>query len=136
MHQSLEHQSPQFAVDSKFESFSALKHACTRAALLDVYEFVPDKVNHDRYALKCKNRECAWYLYATAFPGTDVWRIRKTIQLILVTASNTLDTATSTKNSFQLKFSPSSVLTRNLLPTLFRIISKNSMASPSLTPKQ
>jgi len=80
MDRCLEHQSPQFAVDSQFESFAALKHACTRAALLDVYEFVPDKVTTDRYTLKCKDKECAWYLYATAFPGTDVWRIRKTIQ--------------------------------------------------------
>ena len=62
MQHHLEHQSPQFAVNSQFESFSALKHACTRAALLDVYEFVPDK-DLDRYILKCKDRECIWYLY-------------------------------------------------------------------------
>ena len=79
MQHQLEHQSPQFAVNSQFESFSALKHACTRAALLDVYEFVPDK-DLDRYILKCKDRECIWYLYASTFPGTDVWRIRKSTQ--------------------------------------------------------
>src|SRR5579859_833197 len=81
MERRLEHQSPQFAVDAQFESFSVLKHACTRAALLDDYEFVPDKVDTDRYTLKCKDKECTWYLYATAFPGTDVWRIRKTVQV-------------------------------------------------------
>jgi hypothetical protein len=80
MEQHLEHKSPQFAVNSQFDSFSALKHACTRAALLDVYEFVPDKVDIDRYILRCRDKECTWYLYATAFPGTDVWRIRKSIQ--------------------------------------------------------
>jgi len=48
---SFEHQSPQFAISSQFESFSALKHACTRTALLNVYEFVPDKVDTDRYTL-------------------------------------------------------------------------------------
>ena len=78
---SFEHQSPQFAISSQFESFSALKHICTRAALLDVYEFVPDKVDTDLYTLKCKAKECIWYLYTTAFPGMDVWQIRKSIQV-------------------------------------------------------
>ena len=78
--QHLEHKSPQFEVNSQFDNFSALKHACTRAALLDVYEFVPDKVDIDRYILKCLDKECTWYLYATAFPGTNVWRIRKSTQ--------------------------------------------------------
>jgi hypothetical protein len=41
MQHSLAHQDPQFAINVKFDSFSALKHACTRAALLDVYKFVP-----------------------------------------------------------------------------------------------
>src|SRR5579859_733634 len=80
MERPLEHQSLQFAVRSQFESFSALKHACASAALLDDFEFVSDKVNTDRYRLKCKDKECTWYLYATAFPDTDVWRIRKTVQ--------------------------------------------------------
>src|SRR5579859_1704329 len=80
MERRLEHQSPQFAVDAQFESFAALKHACTRAALLDDSEFVSDKVDTDRYCLKCKDKECPWYLYATAFPDTDVWRIHKTVQ--------------------------------------------------------
>ena len=44
-----------------------------------MYEFVPDK-DLDRYILKCKDRECIWYLYASTFPGTDVWRIRKSTQ--------------------------------------------------------
>src|SRR5437667_10087186 len=80
MERYLEHQSPQFAVKAQFEIFSALKHACTRAALLDVYEFIPNRVDNDRYTLKCKNKECNWYLYATSFPGTDVWQIRKSVQ--------------------------------------------------------
>src|SRR5437667_9628677 len=49
MQRSFEYQSPQFVVNAKFDSFSALKHACTRAALLDVYEFVPDGVDSERY---------------------------------------------------------------------------------------
>jgi hypothetical protein len=49
------HQDPQFAVNAKFDSLSALKHACTRAALLDVYEFVPERVTPERYTLKCKD---------------------------------------------------------------------------------
>src|SRR5579859_677881 len=56
MDRCLEHQSPQFAVDSQFESFASLKHACTRAALLDVYEFVPDKVDTDRQCSQFFNR--------------------------------------------------------------------------------
>ena len=63
MERHLEHQSPQFAVGSQFESFSALKHACAHAALLDDFEFVPDKVDTDRYRLKCKDKECTWHLY-------------------------------------------------------------------------
>jgi hypothetical protein len=80
MERPLEHQSPQFSLNAQFESFSALKHACTRAALLDIYEFIPDKVDTERYTLRCKHQECAWYLYATPYPDTDVWRVRKTIQ--------------------------------------------------------
>jgi zinc finger SWIM domain-containing protein 3 len=80
MPRSLEQQSPQFAVGSQFDSFAALKYACTRATLLDVYEFVPDKVDSGRYTLNCIDKECTWYLYATAFPDTDVWRIRKSVQ--------------------------------------------------------
>ena len=37
---SFAHKGPQFAVNAKFDNFSVLKHACTRAALLDVYQFV------------------------------------------------------------------------------------------------
>jgi len=58
MQHHLEHQSSQFVVNLQFESFSALKHTYTQAALLDVYEFVPEKDN-DRYILKCKDKECA-----------------------------------------------------------------------------
>jgi hypothetical protein len=28
-----------------------------------------------------QSKRCTWYLYATAFPGTDVWQIRKSIQV-------------------------------------------------------
>ena len=43
MKRSFEHKSPQFEVNATFESFSALKHAYTHAALLDLYEFDPVK---------------------------------------------------------------------------------------------
>jgi hypothetical protein len=80
MNPSFAHQSPQFAVNAKFDSFSALKHACTRAALLDVYEFVPEKVDSKRYTLKCKDKECPWHLHATSIPETDTWHIRTSTQ--------------------------------------------------------
>src|SRR5437762_3832848 len=107
--------------------------------------------------LKCLDKECTWYLYATAFPGTNVWRIRKSTQthschgiqhsghrnvdeenqpkLILATASNTPDTATSMKSLFPPKSSPSFVQTQNLLLRPFRTISKNNTASLSTTTK-
>src|SRR5436309_13868585 len=81
MQRSFEHQSREFAISSQFESFSALKDACTHAALLDVYEFVPDKVDTDRYTLKCKAKECIRYLYATAVHDMDDRQIRKSIQV-------------------------------------------------------
>jgi hypothetical protein len=68
MQRSFAHKDPQFAVKAKFDSFSALKHACTHAALLDDYEFVPTQVNSQRYRLKCKDNTCSWTLYAT---GSD-----------------------------------------------------------------
>src|SRR5579859_248437 len=80
MQRSLEHQSPQFAVNATFESFSALKHACIRAALLDCYEFDPVKVDSGRYTLKCTDKECSWYLHATSVCETDTWKIRMSIQ--------------------------------------------------------
>ena len=57
------------------------------------------------------------------------------LKLIPVMAFNTPGTATSMKSLFPPKSSPSSVQTRNLLPRLFRIISKSSTASPSPAPK-
>jgi len=75
------HQDPQFAVNAKFNSFSALKHSCTRAALIDVYEFVPEKVTPERYTLKCKDKTCSWRLHATTIPETDTWVIRTSIQV-------------------------------------------------------
>ena len=80
MQGSLEHQSPQFAVNTTFESFSALKLACIRAALLDIYEFDPVKVDSGQYTLKCKDKECSWYLHATSVGETDTWKIRTLIQ--------------------------------------------------------
>jgi len=73
MPRSFEQQSPQFEVGSQFESVATLKYACTHAALLDVQEFVPDKV--DTYRCALFDKECCWYLYATSFPDTDMWRI-------------------------------------------------------------
>jgi hypothetical protein len=61
MQRSLEHESPQFAVHATFDSFAALKHARTCAALLDVFEFIPVKVDCERYTIKCKDPECRWY---------------------------------------------------------------------------
>jgi hypothetical protein len=107
---SMEQKSSQFAVNSQFESFSALKHGCTRATLLDVYEFVPDKVSIDRYTLKCQDKEYTWYLYATAFAGIDVWRIRKSTQAYFCH-----NTATLMKSLFPLKSSLSSAQTQTLL---------------------
>ena len=80
MQRSFAHQDPQFAVNAKFESFSALKHACTRAALTDVYEFVPENVKPGRYTLKCKEKTCGWRLHATSIGETDTWQIRTSIQ--------------------------------------------------------
>jgi hypothetical protein len=80
MQHSFEHQATQFAVNAEFESFSAPKHACTRAALLDVYEFVPERVDSERYSLKCKDQDCSWYLHASSIDGTDLWQIQKSIQ--------------------------------------------------------
>src|SRR5947207_13920057 len=56
-------------------------------------------------------------------------------KLILATASNTPDTATSMKSLFPPKSSPSFVQTQNLLPRPFRTISKNNTASLSNTTK-
>lgn len=75
-----EHKSPQFAVNAEFNSFSDMKHACTRAALLDLYEFVPEQVSHTRYRLKCKDKQCSWLFFASTIPGTDVWQVRTSIQ--------------------------------------------------------
>jgi len=80
MQQSLAHQDPQFAVNVKFDSFSALKHMCTRAALLDVYEVVPDRVTSERYTLKCKDKTCFWKLHATTMGETDLWQIQTSSQ--------------------------------------------------------
>ena len=131
MQHHLEHQSPQFAVNSQFESFLDLKHACTRAALLDVYEFVPDK-DLDRYILKCKDKECVWYLYASTFPGTDVWRIRKSTQ-----AHSCHGIQHSGHRNVDEEFISTEILPklRSDPNLLFRIISKSSTASPSPTPK-
>ena len=104
MQRSFEYQSPQFAVNVKFDSFSALKHACTHAALLDVYEFIPDRVDSKHYTLKCKDKECTWHLYASSIPKTDSWPIRTSLRqfkLILVMESITRDTATSMKSLFR-----------------------------------
>jgi len=130
MQHHLEHQSPQFAVNSQFESFLDLKHACTRAALLDVYEFVPDK-DLDRYILKCKDKECVWYLYASTFPGTDVWRIRKSTQ-----AHSCHGIQHSGHRNVDEEFISTEILPklRSDPNLLFRIISKSSTAS-SPTPK-
>jgi len=63
MQRSLEHESRQFAVHATVDGFAALKHACTRAALLDVYKFIPVKVDCERYTIKCTESECLWYLH-------------------------------------------------------------------------
>jgi len=80
MERSLEHKSPQFAVNATFETFSTLKYACTHAALVDSYEFEPVKVDSTRYTLKCRDKECAWNLHATSVSETDTWKIRTSIQ--------------------------------------------------------
>lgn len=91
--QDYEHQSHRFAIGAQFDSFMDLKRACIRAALLDVYEFdtvkVPPpsrrqvdgkQVDSDRYRIRCKNGECAWFLYAMSLDETDVWEVRTTTQ--------------------------------------------------------
>ena len=81
MEHPLEHASSRFAVGAEYDSLSDLKHACKRAAILDIYEFIPVRVNTGRYALKCKSDECPWYLFATPVAkGTTIWRIKKSIQ--------------------------------------------------------
>ena len=56
-----------------------LKYACTRVALLNLYEFDTDL---SRYTLKYKEGR-TWYL-ATPIPGTDVWQIlASTLNLLL-----------------------------------------------------
>src|SRR5436190_17034790 len=68
-------------------------------------------------------------------PARTYGEFKNQLKLIPVMAFNTPDTATLMKSLFPPKSSPSSVQTRNLLPRLFRIISKSSTASPSPTPK-
>ena len=78
MPQSLEQQFLKFAVGSQFKSFAALKYTCIHTALLDVYEFIPDKVDSGCYNLNCINKECIWYLYAGLEIGQaipNVWPI-------------------------------------------------------------
>src|SRR5579859_2052220 len=77
---SFAHQNPQFAVNAKFESFSAIKHTCTRAALMDIYEFIPECINTEHYTLIYKDKTCTWRLHATSIGDTDTWQIRTTIQ--------------------------------------------------------
>ena len=72
MQRPAEHKSPQFAVGAEFNSLTNLKHACKRAAILDIFEFVPEKVDSDRYTLKCKSDACHWYLYASPIAETSV----------------------------------------------------------------
>jgi len=76
MERSFEHKSSQFAVNATFDSFSALKHACNHAVLLDFYEFDPVKVDSERYTIKCKDKECPWYLYATSVSGLSMRNIQ------------------------------------------------------------
>src|SRR5439155_27170769 len=54
MERPLEYASSRFAVEAEYDSLSDLKHACKHAAILDIYEFIPVRVNTSRYALKCK----------------------------------------------------------------------------------
>ena len=51
MERPLEHTSSRFAVGAEYDSLSDLKHACKRAAILDIYEFIPVRVNTSRHAL-------------------------------------------------------------------------------------
>ena len=71
-------------------------------------------------------------LYSPAWTYDE---FKNQFKLIPVMAFNTPGTTTSMKSLFPPKSSPSSIQTQNLLPRLFRIISKSSMASPSPTPK-
>src|SRR5437762_385666 len=71
MSSQVEHKSPKFAVGMEFANLADLKHACKRAAILDVYEFCPERVDPDRYTLKCKSQGCPWYLHATPRPGNE-----------------------------------------------------------------
>ena len=80
MEHSFEAQSPKFAVGAEFDSFAKLKHACQRAALLDVYEFIPERVSSTCYHLKCKSNGCLWHLYASPIDDTTVWRVRTSKQ--------------------------------------------------------
>ena len=75
MEHSLQYEALQFAVNTQFEDFSALKHACTCTALLDIFEFVPDQVTSECYRLVCKDKECSWLLYASIIAGTDFGQI-------------------------------------------------------------
>ena len=68
-------------------------------------------------------------------PARTYGEFENQLKLIPVMAFNTPDTATLMKSLFPPKSSPSSVQTRNLLPRLFRILSKSSTAPPSPIPK-
>ena len=82
MERPLEHASSRFAVGAQYDNLSDVKHACKRATILDIYEFISVRVNTSRYALKCKSDECPWYLFATPVAkGTTIWRIKKLIQM-------------------------------------------------------
>ena len=80
MHSQNEYKSSKFALGVEFDTFVDLKHACIQAAILDVFEFVPEKVDLERYSVNCKSQGCPWHLHATSVSGSTVWRIRKCIQ--------------------------------------------------------
>jgi len=129
MDRSLAHQGSQVAVNAKFDSFSALKHICTRAALLNVYEFVPEKVDSKRYTLKCKDKE-----YPCIF--TQLQSLKRThgkfvhqFKPTLIMESFTKDMPTLMKSLFRQTSSLKSILIPRLSPKPFKIISKTSTVS-------
>lgn len=67
--------------NAEFDTFADLKHDCVRAALLDIFEFIPEKIDSDRYSLKCESQGCSWHLYAVPVFDSTIWRVRMVIQI-------------------------------------------------------
>ena len=108
--------SPSICGQCEIRQFFSSRHTCTRAALLDVYEFVPEKVDSRPFTQpQSLKRTCGKFV--------------RQFKFILVTESFTMDTPTLMKSLLRQKFSPKSVPIRRLNPRRSKTISKTFTAS-------